>query len=104
MFCRRKIVTQPMNRTAWMWTRTGEAKVERPIASWKEKPATITRVMTIALLRKKRSSPTEGTSGAWARVAIPTAPAVRGDSSAVQRVAELPARWSIGGWRLWMCW
>src|SRR5215211_5883417 len=59
-----------MNSTAWKWTRTGEAKVERPIASWNEKPATMTIVMMIAPRRKKRSSPIEGADGRSAIVAI----------------------------------
>ena len=34
-----------MNTMACAWTRTGEAKVERPIASWNENPATMVIVM-----------------------------------------------------------
>src|SRR5215203_3003655 len=59
-----------MNSTAWKWTRTGEAKVERPIASWNEKPATMTIVMTTAPRRKKRSSPIGSADGRSAKVAI----------------------------------
>ena len=45
--------TQAMNTTAWAWTYQGAAKLERPMASWSENPATITRVMAIAPPRKK---------------------------------------------------
>src|SRR5438128_5988935 len=66
-------VTQPMNTIAWAWTSGGEWKLDRPIASWSEKPAATNRAMTIAALRKKRSSESAG-SGATgvpaARVAI----------------------------------
>lgn len=41
----------------------GEAKVDRPIASWNEKPATIRIAMMIAPRRKNRSSPIAGAIG-----------------------------------------
>src|SRR4051812_4874113 len=59
-----------MNVIAWAWTSGGEAKVDRPIASWNEKPAKMTKVITIAAFRKKRSSPAAEVSGAFASVAI----------------------------------
>src|SRR5688572_4610744 len=66
--------TQPKKMMAWAWTRGGAEKVERPAASWVEKPATMTRVMRIAQIRKKRSSRGRADAGARARVAICRSP------------------------------
>src|SRR3954466_13472475 len=57
-----------MKMIAWAWTSCGELKVERPIANCVEKPATMTRVITMAPPRKKRSSPAAGATG-WSNEA-----------------------------------
>jgi len=53
-----------------MWTLIGEAKVDRPMPSWKENPAAMISAKTIAHFRKKRSSPVDGYAWSCASVAM----------------------------------
>src|SRR3954447_5532293 len=59
-----------MNTKAWAWTSGGDEKLDRPIASCTEKPATITTAMVMAPPRKKPSSRPPATGSLSATVVI----------------------------------